>query len=131
MGPFSISPRDFRAGVLLSMRNPIILGVSLHDALDIARCVAPVLASGMSAPALPHASPRAYARPSPRGMVHGRSRKAKGQVEPPRPGVAVPRARPMRRNNPRLGITLMILTSLVFALQDGVSRYLASNYHVI
>ena len=35
------------------------------------------------------------------------------------------------RNDPRLGITLMILTSLVFALQDGVSRHLASNYSVI
>jgi drug/metabolite transporter (DMT)-like permease len=36
-----------------------------------------------------------------------------------------------RLNNPRLGIALMILTSLVFALQDGVSRHLASNYSVI
>ena len=40
-------------------------------------------------------------------------------------------ARVTARNNPRLGITLMILTSLVFALQDGVSRHLASNYSVI
>ena len=35
------------------------------------------------------------------------------------------------QNNPRLGILLMILVSLIFALQDGVSRYLATNYHVI
>lgn len=37
----------------------------------------------------------------------------------------------MNRNNPRLGIALMILVSLIFALQDGVSRHLASRYHVI
>jgi drug/metabolite transporter (DMT)-like permease len=35
------------------------------------------------------------------------------------------------RNNPRLGIALMILTTFVFALQDGVSRHLASNYNVM
>jgi drug/metabolite transporter (DMT)-like permease len=38
---------------------------------------------------------------------------------------------PRRRNNPRLGIALMIATSLVFACQDGMSRYLASRYDVI
>lgn len=37
----------------------------------------------------------------------------------------------MTRNNPRLGIALMILTSAIFALQDGVSRHLASNYSVL
>jgi drug/metabolite transporter (DMT)-like permease len=36
-----------------------------------------------------------------------------------------------RRDNPRLGIALMILTSLVFACQDGMSRYLGSHYSVI
>ena len=35
------------------------------------------------------------------------------------------------RNNPRLGIALMILTSAIFALQDGVSRHLAANYSVM
>jgi drug/metabolite transporter (DMT)-like permease len=35
------------------------------------------------------------------------------------------------RNNPRLGIALMILTSLIFALQDGVSRHLAAHYNVL
>lgn len=37
----------------------------------------------------------------------------------------------MKESNDRLGITLMILTSFVFALQDGISRYLAENYHVL
>ncbi|MFO1107449.1 MAG: DMT family transporter [Amaricoccus sp.] len=37
----------------------------------------------------------------------------------------------MSRNNPRLGIALMILASLIFALQDGISRHLATHYHVI
>ncbi len=37
----------------------------------------------------------------------------------------------MTRNNPRLGIALMILASAVFALQDGVSRHLAENYSVM
>lgn len=37
----------------------------------------------------------------------------------------------MMPNNARLGIALMILTSLVFALQDGIARYLASQYNVI
>jgi drug/metabolite transporter (DMT)-like permease len=35
------------------------------------------------------------------------------------------------RNDPRLGISLMILTSFVFALQDGISRHLADAYNVI
>ncbi|CAN5596843.1 DMT family transporter [soil metagenome] len=34
-------------------------------------------------------------------------------------------------NNPKLGITLMILTSLVFAAQDGISRHLAEAYNVL
>jgi drug/metabolite transporter (DMT)-like permease len=34
-------------------------------------------------------------------------------------------------NNPRLGIMLMILTSFIFALQDGISRHLAENYNVM
>ena len=34
-------------------------------------------------------------------------------------------------DNPRLGITLMIATTIVFAVQDGLSRYLATNYNVI
>jgi drug/metabolite transporter (DMT)-like permease len=37
----------------------------------------------------------------------------------------------MTRNNPRLGIALMILTSAIFAAQDGVSRHLAANYSVM
>jgi drug/metabolite transporter (DMT)-like permease len=35
------------------------------------------------------------------------------------------------KNDPKLGITLMILTSLVFALQDGISRHLAETYNVL
>jgi drug/metabolite transporter (DMT)-like permease len=34
-------------------------------------------------------------------------------------------------DNPRLGIALMILTSAIFAAQDGVSRHLAENYSVM
>ena len=37
----------------------------------------------------------------------------------------------MTRQNPRLGIALMILTSAIFALQDGVSRHLAESYNVL
>lgn len=37
----------------------------------------------------------------------------------------------MRESNDRLGITLMILTSFVFALQDGISRHLAENYSIL
>ncbi|MDX1782390.1 MAG: DMT family transporter [Thalassovita sp.] len=36
----------------------------------------------------------------------------------------------MNSNNTRLGILLMIGTTLVFALQDGVSRHLAGEYNV-
>jgi drug/metabolite transporter (DMT)-like permease len=35
------------------------------------------------------------------------------------------------QNNPRLGIGLMILTSAIFAAQDGISRHLADNYSVL
>lgn len=34
-------------------------------------------------------------------------------------------------NNPRLGIALMIATTFVFAMQDGLSRYLAAQYNVV
>ena len=34
-------------------------------------------------------------------------------------------------DNPRLGIALMIATTVFFAVQDGISRYLAENYNVI
>ena len=34
------------------------------------------------------------------------------------------------QNNTRLGILLMIMTTFVFALQDVISRYLATNYNV-
>jgi drug/metabolite transporter (DMT)-like permease len=40
-------------------------------------------------------------------------------------------AGPAMRNDPRLGITLMILTSLVFAAQDGISRHLAETYNIL
>lgn len=33
-------------------------------------------------------------------------------------------------NNPRLGITLMIITTFVFSMQDGISRHLAGEYNV-
>ncbi len=35
-----------------------------------------------------------------------------------------------QRNNVALGVTLMIATTFVFAMQDGISRYLAGNYSV-
>ena len=35
------------------------------------------------------------------------------------------------QNNPRLGILLMIVTTFVFALQDGISRHLAEEYNVL
>ncbi|MDC3235259.1 DMT family transporter [Candidatus Puniceispirillum sp.] len=35
------------------------------------------------------------------------------------------------QDNPRLGIALMIATTVVFAAQDGLSRYLAESYNVI
>ncbi|WP_424933898.1 DMT family transporter [Amaricoccus macauensis] len=34
-------------------------------------------------------------------------------------------------SNPKLGIILMILAMAVFAIQDGLSRYLAEHYHVM
>ncbi len=37
----------------------------------------------------------------------------------------------MNQNNPRLGILLMIATTFIFALQDGLSRYLAGEYNTI
>ncbi len=36
----------------------------------------------------------------------------------------------MAENNPRLGILLMIATTFVFAVQDGISRHLAGEYNV-
>jgi drug/metabolite transporter (DMT)-like permease len=35
------------------------------------------------------------------------------------------------QNNQRLGILLMIATTFVFAVQDGISRHLAGNYNVL
>ena len=35
------------------------------------------------------------------------------------------------QNNPRLGIMLMIATTFVFAVQDGISRHLAGQYNVM
>ncbi len=37
----------------------------------------------------------------------------------------------MSPNNPRLGIPLMVLTMLIFAAQDGISRHLAGQYNVL
>jgi len=37
----------------------------------------------------------------------------------------------MSQNNPRLGIMLMIATTFVFAMQDGISRHLAGQYNVM
>lgn len=37
----------------------------------------------------------------------------------------------MAETNTRLGIYLMIATTLIFAMQDGISRYLAGNYNVL
>ena len=34
------------------------------------------------------------------------------------------------KNNPKLGISLMAVTMLLFAIQDGVSQYLAREYNV-
>ena len=36
----------------------------------------------------------------------------------------------MARNDVRMGVWLMVATTLVFALQDGISRHLASAYNV-
>ena len=35
------------------------------------------------------------------------------------------------QNNPKFGIFLMILTTLVFAVQDGISQHLATEYNVL
>jgi drug/metabolite transporter (DMT)-like permease len=35
------------------------------------------------------------------------------------------------QNNPRLGIIMMVLTTSVFAMQDGISKHLASEYNVM
>ena len=35
------------------------------------------------------------------------------------------------QNNPRRGIMLMIATTIIFAAQDGISRYLAGSYDII
>jgi drug/metabolite transporter (DMT)-like permease len=37
----------------------------------------------------------------------------------------------MIRNSPRLGIGLMVATTFVFAMQDGISRHLAGEYNVL
>ncbi len=37
----------------------------------------------------------------------------------------------MSQDRARLGIALMIATTFVFAMQDGISRYLASHYNVL
>ena len=37
----------------------------------------------------------------------------------------------MKQDRPALGIGLMILTSIVFATQDGISRHLAATYNVL
>ncbi|WP_424971987.1 DMT family transporter [Dinoroseobacter sp. S76] len=37
----------------------------------------------------------------------------------------------MTGNNTRLGIWLMVATTIVFALQDGISRHLAAEYNVL
>jgi len=37
----------------------------------------------------------------------------------------------MTQNNPRLGILLMIATTFVFAMQDGISRHLGGTYNVM
>ena len=37
----------------------------------------------------------------------------------------------MIQNNTRLGIWLMVATTIVFAVQDGISRHLASEYNVL
>ena len=36
----------------------------------------------------------------------------------------------MTKQNERLGILLMIITTIVFASQDGLSKYLATEYNV-
>ena len=36
----------------------------------------------------------------------------------------------MTEQNTRLGIGLMVLTTCIFAIQDGISRHLAENHSV-
>ena len=33
--------------------------------------------------------------------------------------------------NPRRGILLMVATTIIFAIQDGITRYLAGSYNII
>ena len=35
------------------------------------------------------------------------------------------------QDNPRRGILLMVETTIIFAIQDGISRYLAWSYDII
>ena len=35
------------------------------------------------------------------------------------------------QDNPRRGILLMVATTIIFAIQDGISRYLAGSYDII
>jgi len=37
----------------------------------------------------------------------------------------------MTEQNTRLGIALMVVTTFIFAMQDGISRHLASEYNVL
>src|SRR6056300_1098999 len=37
----------------------------------------------------------------------------------------------MSSTNARLGVILMIVTTFIFALQDGISRHLAGEYNVL
>jgi drug/metabolite transporter (DMT)-like permease len=37
----------------------------------------------------------------------------------------------MTEQNPRLGIGLMVLTTFIFAIQDGISRHLSAEYNVL
>ncbi len=38
---------------------------------------------------------------------------------------------PLSRDNLRLGITLMIVATIIFAVQDGISRYLGGKYEIL
>ena len=35
------------------------------------------------------------------------------------------------QDNPRRGILLMVATTIIFSIQDGISRYLAGSYDII
>ena len=37
----------------------------------------------------------------------------------------------MTAQSPRLGVALMVLTTAIFAVQDGISRHLAAEYNVL